>query len=386
MPRRLAITGPYQAEVIEYTEPPLADDQVRVRTQWATGKHGTTTGMFDGRNFRGQEFDQDMRLFIERDEQDGPPTTSYDPPWNSGNTGAGVVTEVGRQVTRWKAGDRVFGSMDVRESNVCREERLWALGTIDPLLALCLDPAYVAFHCVREAQVRYGDTVAVVGLGAVGLLAVQMALHAGAETVIAVDMLPNRRAWAAANGADHVLDPREGDTALRIHELLGGPGADVAIEISGAYPALQTAIRAVRVGGTVCSAGFYQGETQGIWLGREWHHNRLTMVVPHGCGWGHPPRDYPRWDNQRANDTLVSLMRKGKLAATGLITPVVSLEDGPEVYRLIKDQVRRALSVKVTGSPITPSPARAATRVPPSSVGIKVNAVSGPPASSSETT
>src|SRR4051812_15365872 len=213
MPRRLTITGPYQAEVIEYSDAPLAENQVRVQTEIASGKHGTTTGKFDGRNTRGQIFDQTMRLFVESDEPDVPQTASYDPPWNTGSTGSGVITEVGSQVTRWKVGDRVFGFMDVRESNICREDKLWALGSIEPALALCIDPAYVAFHCVREAQVRYGDTVVVVGLGAVGLLAVVMAARSGAERVIAVDMLPNRRAWAAAHGADAALDPRQGDVA-----------------------------------------------------------------------------------------------------------------------------------------------------------------------------
>jgi threonine dehydrogenase-like Zn-dependent dehydrogenase len=347
MPRRLAIVGPYQADVIEYVEQPLQADQVRVRTEIASGKHGTTTGMFDGRSFQGQEFDQQMRLFVEAGEQVAPRIASHERPWNSGTTGVGTIIEVGLAVTRWKVGDRVFGLMDVRETNSCQEDRIWALGEIEPTLALCLEPAYVAFHCIREAQVRFGDSVAVIGLGVLGLLAVHMAVQTGAETVIAVDVLPNRRAWAAEHGADYVLDPREGDVARRIHEVLGGPGADVAIELAGAYPALQTAIRAVRVGGTVCSAGFYQGETQGIWLGREWHHNRLTMIVPHGCGWGHPPRDYPRWDQQRAYDTLVSLMHKGKLAAHGLITPIVALAEGPDVFRLMKHEPEKVIKYAV---------------------------------------
>jgi threonine dehydrogenase-like Zn-dependent dehydrogenase len=347
MPRRLAIVGSYQADVIEYTEQPLQGDQVRIHTEIASGKHGTPAGMFDGRSFQGQEFDQQMRLFVESDVQDASRLPSPERPWNSGTTGVGTITEVGSAVTRWKVGDRVFGLMDVRETNICQQDRIWALGAIEPTLALCLEPAYVAFHCVRESQVRLGDSVAVIGLGVLGLLAVHMAVQAGAETVIAVDLLPNRRAWAAEHGADYVFDPREGDAARRIHEALGGPGVDVAIELAGAYPALQTAIRAVRVGGTICSAGFYQGESQGIWLGREWHHNRLTMIVPHGCGWGHPPRDYPRWDQQRAYDTLASLMRKGKLAAHDLITPIVTLAEGPQVFRLMKDEPGKVIKYAV---------------------------------------
>ena len=227
--------------------------------------------------------------------------------------------------------------MDTRETNICKADDLWELSDLDPLEALCIEPAYVAFHAVREANVRYGDTVAVIGLGAIGLLAVQMAHQCGAELVIAVDPLEKRRDWAQRHGANYVLDPRQGDPALEIHKLTGGPGVDVAIEVAGRTEALETAIRSTRVGGTVCSAGFYQGEAKGLWLGREWHHNRLTMVVPHGCGWGHPPRDYPRWTEKRAYDAIVSLMRQGKLQADGLIDPVVPLEKGPEVFRLIQE-------------------------------------------------
>jgi threonine dehydrogenase-like Zn-dependent dehydrogenase len=336
MPRRLAIVGPYTVEVLGYEDPLLQPGQVLVKTEWASGKHGTTFGMFDGRTFAGQRFDQEMRIFVPQEDEPAPMTGSGKP-HNTGTTGVGTVAKVAPEVTRWRVGDRVFGFMDVRETNVCREDRLWELGDIDPLLALCFEPAYVAFHCIRESQVRYGERVAVIGLGALGLLAVRMAVQGGAETVFAVDVLPNRRAWAAENGADHVLDPGECDVGLEIHKLTGGKGVDVAIELAGVYPALHAAIRSVRVGGTVCSAGFYQGEAHGLWLGREWHHNRLTVIVPHGCGWGHPPREHPAWDEKRAYDCIVSMMRKNKLTAPGLIDPVVSLDQGPEVFHLIKE-------------------------------------------------
>ena len=344
MPRRLAIVGPYEVEVLEYHDPPLKGKEVLVQTEYASGKHGTTFGMFDGRTFEGVRFDPDGRIFVEAEPAPEAPQAaaprakaSASEARRTGTTGVGTVVEAGPEGTRWQVGDRVFGFMDVRETNVCSEERLWALGDVDPLLALCVEPAYVALHCVRESQVRYGDTVAVIGLGALGLLAVRMAAQGGAEAVFAVDVLPGRRAWAARNGADHVFDPSEVDAALEIHRLTGGAGVDVAIELAGAYPALNMAIRATRVGGTVCSAGFYQGEAHGLWLGREWHHNRLSIVVPHGCGWGHPPRDYPRWDEGRAYDAIVSMMRRGKLTAPGLIQPVVPIEDGPKVFDLIRE-------------------------------------------------
>lgn len=84
-----------------------------------------------------------------------------------------------------------------------------------------------------------------------------------------------------------------------------------------------------------------------MWLGREWHHNRLTMVVPHGCGWGHPPRDYPLWDEGRAYEVIVSMMRKGKLTAPGLVHPVVPLDQGPEVWRLIEHEPDKVMKYAI---------------------------------------
>jgi threonine dehydrogenase-like Zn-dependent dehydrogenase len=101
------------------------------------------------------------------------------------------------------------------------------------------------------------------------------------------------------------------------------------------------------VGGTVCSAGFYQGESKGLWLGREWHHNRINVVVPHGCGWGHPPRDYPRWTDQRAYDAIASLMQQGKLTAPGIIKPIVSLSEAGDIFRLIKDEPDQVIKYAV---------------------------------------
>jgi threonine dehydrogenase-like Zn-dependent dehydrogenase len=174
-----------------------------------------------------------------------------------------------------------------------------------------------------------------------------MARAAGADRIFVVDPLSSRRSLALSYGADLALDPREGDVGFEIHKATGGAGVDVAIELSGVVPALQDAIRCCRVAGTVCSAGFYQRDAQGLWLGREWHHNRLTMVVPHGCGWGHPPRDFPRWDPARAHDAIVSLMRQGKLKAPDLVNPVVGLEDVAEVFRLIRDEPQRVTKYAV---------------------------------------
>lgn len=346
MPKRLAITAPYQLDIIDYDDPPLQAHQVLVRTEMASGKHGTTMALLENGAFAGHRFDQETRLFVlDSVPTLAPPTPEA--PWNLGTTGVGTVIATGSDVTKWQPGDRVFGLMDVRETNICDARFIWLLGDINPLDALCIEPAYVAFHCVRESNVRFGDSVAVIGLGALGLLAVKMAVQAGAETVIAIDPLAARRDLARRLGAHYAFDPVSQDAALEAHQVTNRKGVDVAIELSGVYRGLDTAIRCARVAGTICSAGFYQDEAKHLWLGREWHHNRLTMIVPHGCGWGHEPRDYPRWDRQRAYDTLAHLMAMGILRDLNIINLTVGFSEATNILEAIQKQADQVIKYAV---------------------------------------
>ena len=349
MPRKLAFTGGYKVGLVEYDERPLAPHEVRVQTEYASGKHGTPLAIMDGLSERGQIWDDEMRLFIPEEGADGRYDLSGAP---VGASGVGTIIDVGTDVADWRLGDRIISFLDVSETNIVGTRRklpwdgpplwldgcIWPLGDIDPLTALCFEPAFVAFHCIRESGVRFGDKVAVIGLGAIGLLSVRLAALSGAEQIFAVDPLSKRRKLALEYGAHHALDPVELDAALEIHKLTGRPGVDVAIELSATYQGLHSAIRATRMEGTICASGVYQGEGRGLWLGREFHRNRLTMIVPFGCFLGHKPRDYSRWDEYRAYDAIISMMRQGALTAPGLIQPLVSLDEGPAAWDLVVNE------------------------------------------------
>ena len=346
MPRKLAFTGADKIEIVEYDERPLAPHELRIQTEYASGKHGTPLAFMRGRAEQGLGWDDDMRLFVETGESGAESMLAGS---IVGTSGVGTIIETGVDVSGWKVGDRVISFMDVSETNTITTRRklpwdgpplwldgcVWRLGDIDPLDALCFEPAFVSFHCIRESNLRFADTVAVIGLGAIGLLTVRMAALSGAEQIFAVDPLPKRRELALEYGAHYALDPFEVDAALEIHKLSGGPGVDVAVELSATYAGLQSAIRATRMEGTICAAGVYLGEGRGLWLGREFHRNRQTVIVPHGCYVGHKPRDYSRWDDYRAYDAIISMMRQGALTGSGLIQPLVSLDEAPAVWDLV---------------------------------------------------
>ena len=110
------------------------------------------------------------------------------------------------------------------------------------MMARALDPADFALGAVRDGHLRLGDVVAVFGMGAIGLVALQLAKLAGAHPVIAVDPLPLRLRVAQECGADLVLDPSSCDAGLEIKKATAKRGADVCIEYSGHYLGLQGAL------------------------------------------------------------------------------------------------------------------------------------------------
>jgi L-iditol 2-dehydrogenase len=118
-----------------------------------------------------------------------------------------------------------------------------------------LEPLGVAIHAVDLAKVRLADTVAVLGAGPIGLLAIRLARLSGAVRVFATDVRPDRLAAAVTYGAQEVADARETDPGPWLRGLTGGRGVDVAIECAGAPSAVAQAVEAVRPGGTVVAVG-----------------------------------------------------------------------------------------------------------------------------------
>jgi len=209
MPRELIATGPGQTTLREYEEQPLGDTQIRIRSEFAAPKHGTESHGFSGDASLSQNyFDPEYRIFLHREKKQ----SLFPRPL--GNMTVGTVVEVGSGVSKFKLGDRVYGHLPIRETHTVDQDGRWAngqkpLGTgvresrihrvpegMSHQQVVSLDPALFALAAVRDANVRLGERVAVFGLGAIGLLIVQMARMSGGGVVFAVDPLANRRAMA----------------------------------------------------------------------------------------------------------------------------------------------------------------------------------------------
>ena len=340
MPRELVATAPRTPVLREYEEPPLAAEQIRIRSQFSAPKHGTEVAFYRGTAaFINAIFDPQTKTFI----QSAQAAATF--PMPLGNMTVGVVTQLGEKVTRFKVGERVYGHLPIRETHTVSEGQVHAMPEgMTPEQIVYLDPGEFALAAVRDGNIRLGDKVAVFGVGAIGLMAAQMARLSGAVQVMVVDPLPIRREGALRHGADAALDPSQLDAGLEIKKMTAG-GVDISIETSGNYSALHQAIRCTAFGGLVVALAFYQGEGLGLRLGEEWHMNRLTMVSSRACS--DPNREHPRWDEGRISDTCLRLLREKRLRVDGLIEPVVPFARCAEAYRWIDEDPGRTIKMGV---------------------------------------
>lgn len=169
---------------------------------------------------------------------------------------------------------------------------------------------------LNAARVRPGESVVVIGLGGVGLAALQGARIAGASPVIAVDPSPAKEALALSLGATHFLAPSDG-LAKAVRGLTGGRGADHAIECVGRASTIRAAWSATRRGGRATVVGLGSATEQVSFNALEVAYFARTLS---GCMYGStdPAVDIP---------ALLAHRRAGKLDLAALVTDHVSLAE-----------------------------------------------------------
>ena len=283
-----------------------------------------------------------------------------------GHESAGVVAKVGSAVKSVKVGDEVAlepgtpcrRCVHCREGkyNLCIDMTFAATPPYDGTLAkyyvlpedFCyklpkgvsldegalVEPLSVAVHIVKQADVKPGQSVVVMGAGPVGLLCCAVAGKAyGAGKVISVDIVQNRVDFAKKYAATSTFMPSrdrdaEGNAKALIEENDLGTGADVVIDASGAEPSIQTAIHTLRVGGTYVQGG----------MGK----NDITFPIMALCTKEITARGsfrYGSGDYQLAVDLLGS----GKLSVKELITGKVAFKEAEKAF----ESVRKGEGIKI---------------------------------------
>jgi 2-desacetyl-2-hydroxyethyl bacteriochlorophyllide A dehydrogenase len=203
-------------------------------------------------------------------------------------------------------------------------------GMSDDAALFAGDVMGTGWHAIEKAGIRPGDSAAVLGLGPVGLCAVQAAKAAGAVRVIAIDSVEERVETAAGFGAEpvHLTDD---DPRGAVKQATGGRGVDAAIDAVGHPDALELSCRVTRNGGTVVAIGAYAERIQ-LHMGIVWI-KALTLKTGRANVIGHV-------------DRVLAMMAGGVLDPTPLVTHHMQLADAPEAYA-IYDR-REALKIVMT--------------------------------------
>jgi 2-desacetyl-2-hydroxyethyl bacteriochlorophyllide A dehydrogenase len=342
--RIVQFTGPRQVEVAEAASAPLPPGHLRVRTRYSGISAGTELTAYRGTNpYLTRTWDPEARLF--RDDAAG---IAY-PVAGWGYSEVGEVTEISPELAGTPGlpavGDLVWGIWGHRSEGIVPVERMIGHRLpdgLDPLAGAFARVGAIAYNAVLAADLHLGEDVAVFGQGVIGLLATRLAQLSGVR-VTAVDALDARLDAARHYGAVHTLNARSGGVAEAIRQRTDGRGADVAIEISGAYPALHEALRSVTTGGRVVASGFYQGDGAGLRLGDEFHHNRLQLICSQ-IG-GVPPQLSQRWSVERLQATFLRLVAEAAVDTQPLVSHLVPVAEAAGAYTLLDERPADALQV-----------------------------------------
>lgn len=342
--RAVTFQRPMEVRVDERPEPELTAPDEAVVAISASGICGSDLHIYHGR-------------------------VKMEPGFTIGHEFVGTVTAAGDDVTRVAVGDRVLGCFHTACGTCffclrgwyhkCDRMRVFGHGellgslqgtqaeqTLVPMANLTLRPVPegvsddvalfagdvmgTGYHAVEQSQVRPGDSVAVLGLGPVGLCAVQVAVAAGAGPVLAVDSVPARLEVARSFGAVpvHLTEEKPRDVVRR---LTGGRGVDASIDAVGHPDALDLAIRLARKAGTVVAIGVYAEPAQ-VHMGLVWI-KALTLRSGHANVIGHV-------------DRVLGMLAAGTLDPAPLVTHHMSLDDAPEGYAAYDR--REALKIVLT--------------------------------------
>lgn len=341
--RAVTYQAPGEVRVEEKPDPELsAADEAVVRVE-ASGICGSDLHIYHGR-------------------------VPVEPGFTIGHEFVGTVLAVGEDVDRVAVGDRVLGCFHTAcatcvaclrgDYHRCRHGRTFGHGSklgdlqgaqAEQLLVPCAnltlrrvpegmsaevalfagDVMGTGYHAVAHAGMRSGDTVAVLGLGPVGLCAVQAARAGGAVQVFAIDTVEQRLAMAAQFGATP-LHLTEQDPKRAVRAATDG-GVDVVVDAVGDPGPLEMAISLARDAGTVSGIGAYSGRGE-VPIGLAWLKG-LTLRLGFANVIAHV-------------DRVLALIEAGKLDPAPLVTHHMKLDEAADAYALYDR--REALKIVLT--------------------------------------
>jgi L-iditol 2-dehydrogenase len=248
-----------------------------------------------------------------------------------GHEVAGIILKVGDNIKNFKPGDKVAAWADGKgyaEEILVREDTLEKIADGISLELALSEPIACTTNAVIKANIQLGDTVALVGVGFMGLILLQELKLVGLKQIIAIDIRDDMLKIAKELGADVVLNPLNDDVKKIIMEITDNKGVDVSFEVGGIESTLNFAAEICRMEGKFVLFGYHPGPRKINDLGY-WNWMAFDIINAHF-------RD--RETILKGSHIGMELLNTGKIKMDKLVTHRFSLEKIEEAFMAAKNK------------------------------------------------
>ncbi len=322
--KQIVFTRQNTAELLDVPKTEPKENEVLVRTYFSTISCGTEKANLIG--------DVNTNISREYSEAIFPRYTGY--------SSSGIIEKLGKNVADLKVGDRVAMSWSVHKNyNIISQENIVKIDD-----CISFEDAAIAhigtfpLAAIRKTGLEIGESMMVMGLGILGLLAIKFAKLAGAVPVIAVDPIRERREEAKKYGADYVFDPFEPGYEEKIKELTHG-GVNTAIEVTGLGVGLNQCLDCMARFGRIALLGCTRDKNFTVDYYRKVHGPGITLIGAHTMARPKFESSVNFFTQKDDMITILNLLKHKRLELSDMIKETRSPEECTEVYnRLASDK------------------------------------------------
>lgn len=322
--KQIVFTAPYTAELLDVDTLPPLENEVTVQLEYSAISSGTEKANFVGMRNSTKDKEEDAPVF--------PRTVGY--------SAAGVITDVGSSVTDLAVGDRVHVYWGKHKKNITvnRNRVVKIPDEVSSREAAMALIATFPLAAIRKTRLEIGESAMVMGLGILGIFAVQELRATGAYPVIAVDPIKERRDLALKMGADMAFDPTEEGFVDTVNGITRG-GVSVCIEVTGLGAGLISALDCMKKMGRVALLGCTRSSKFEIDYYGKVHGRGVSLIGAHTMARPKLESSSGAWTDEDDLKAVLDLIRGNRLNFKDMIFEIHSPADAQEVYtRLANDR------------------------------------------------
>ena len=261
-------------------------------------------------------------------------------PKTLGYCGIGHVIKIGSAVDNIAVGDRVLVYHGKHmKYNVRTVEEITKVenDSIDSLDAAFVIIAAMGLGGVRKLEIELGESAMIMGLGLLGIFAVQFCRLSGAYPVIAADLNPARRELALKLGADYAFDPSVPDFVEQVKAVTKGKGVRATVEVTGVSAAMKQALECASWMGRISLLGCTRVSDCSVDYYQQVHKPGVKLIGAHNLV---RPKveSYPHhWTHQDDCKAILDMIAAGRIQVAPIVSRVVSPEDCAEIFNQLCD-------------------------------------------------